>query len=294
EWGIKVPGDDKHVIYVWIDALFNYLSIVDSDDRRKFWPADVHLIGKEILWFHGVIWPAMLIALKRDLPRQIYAHSFWISEGQKMSKSLGNFIDLEKIDHYVANFGLDAFRYFLGRYGPLGINDSDFAEARFIEVYDAELADKMGNLVNRALTMIHRYRGGIVPKSADADLRGEAQQMIVAYREQMGRLDLTAALEALWGFVTRANQYVEESAPWKLAKDPAAARRLDAVLYNLAESVRLISVLVTPFIPTIAAQIRSQLGVGEELKSLAEEAEWGRLPGGMKLGQVTPLFPKKA
>jgi len=294
EWGIKVPGDDKHVIYVWIDALFNYLSIVDNDERRKFWPADVHLIGKEILWFHGVIWPAMLIALKRELPRQIYAHSFWISEGQKMSKSLGNFIDLEKIDHYVATFGLDAFRYFLARYGPLGINDSDFAEARFIEVYEAELADKLGNLVNRTLTMVQRYRGGIVPKSADADLRGEAQQMIAAYRERLDKLDLTAALEALWGFVTRANQFVEESAPWKLAKDPASEPRLDAVLYSLAESVRLIGVLVTPFIPTIAGQIREQLGVDQKIAVLDSEIRWGGLAAGTRVGTITPLFPKKA
>jgi methionyl-tRNA synthetase len=293
-WGIPVPGAPDHIIYVWIDALFNYISTVDTDERRKFWPADVHLLAKDILWFHAVIWPAMLIALKRELPKQIYAHSFWISEGQKMSKSLGNFIDLEKIDRYVANFGLDALRYFLARYGPLGINDSDFTEARFVEVYDSELADKMGNLVNRTLTMIQRYRGGIVPKAADTDLRGEAHQMIAAYRERMDRLDLSVALETLWGFVTRANQYVEESAPWKLAKDPATAPRLDAVLYNLAESVRLISVLVTPFMPTVAGQIRVQLGVGETLMTLAEEVQWGRLPAGTKLGQVAPLFPKNA
>jgi methionyl-tRNA synthetase len=293
-WGIPVPGAPDHIIYVWIDALFNYISTVDTDERRKFWPADVHLLAKDILWFHAVIWPAMLIALNRELPKQIYAHSFWISEGQKMSKSLGNFIDLEKIDRYVANYGLDTLRYFLARYGPLGISDSDFAEARFNEVYVADLADKLGNLVNRTLTMIQRYRGGIVPKSTDADLRDEAQRVIDAYQERLDRLDLTLALEALWGFVTRANQYVEESAPWKLAKDPATAPRLDAVLYNLAESVRLISVLVTPVMPTIAGQIRAQLGVGEMLTTLAEEVQWGRLPAGTKLGQVTPLFPKNA
>jgi methionyl-tRNA synthetase len=213
---------------------------------------------------------------------------------KKMSKSLGNFIDLEKIDRYVANYGLDAFRYFLARYGPLGINDSDFAEARFNEVYIAELADKMGNLVNRTLTMIQRYRDGTVPASGAADLRTEAEQMIAAYRERMDRLDFTAALETLWGFVIRANQYVEESAPWKLAKDPATASRLDGVLYNLAESARLISVLVTPFMPAIAAQIRTQLGVCEELTALTEEVRWGGLPAGTKLGQVAPLFPKRA
>ena len=293
DWGIRVPGDDAHVIYVWIDALFNYLSTVDTDERRKFWPADVHLIAKDILWFHAVIWPALLLALKRELPRQVYAHSFWISEGQKMSKSLGNFVDLEKIDRYVANYGLDAFRYFLARYGPLGINDSDFAEARFDEVYNAELADKLGNLVNRTLTMIQRYRSGIVPASSAGDLRVEAEQMIAIHRERMDRLDFIVALETLWAFVTRVNQYVEESAPWKLAKQPATASQLDGVLYNLAESVRLIAVLITPFMPAIAPQIRAQLGVGEKLDALPLEAAWGRLAPGTKIGTVAPLFPKR-
>ena len=293
EWGIRVPGDPEHTIYVWIDALFNYLSTVDTDERRRFWPADVHLIAKDILWFHAVIWPAMLIALKRDLPRQVYAHSFWISEGQKMSKSLGNFIDLEKIDRYVANFGLDALRYFLGRYGPLGINDSDFAEVRFHEVYNAELADKLGNLVNRTLTMIQRYRSGLAPEPYDKALKAEAERTVKTFCDGMNRLEFVAALEALWGFVVRSNQYVEESAPWKLARDAAHARQLDGVLYNLAESVRLISVLVVPFMPTIAGQIRAQLGVADKMELLDVETSWGRLSPGTRIGQVTPLFPKR-
>jgi methionyl-tRNA synthetase len=235
----------------------------------------------------------MLIALKRELPRQVYAHSFWISEGQKMSKSLGNFIDLEKIDRYVANFGLDALRYFLGRHGPLGINDSDFAEVRFNEVYNAELADKLGNLVNRTLTMIQRYRSGLVPEPYDKALRAEAERTVATYRDGMNRLEFVGALEALWGFVVRSNQYVEESAPWKLAKDPAKARQLDGVLYNLAESVRLISVLVAPFMPTIAGQIRTQLGVADKMGLLDVEISWGRLSPGTRIGQVAPLFPKR-
>ncbi len=275
DWGIKVPGDTEHVIYVWIDALFNYLSTVDTPARSKYWPADVHLIGKEILWFHAVIWPAMLLALGRVLPHQIYAHSFWISEGQKMSKSLGNFVDLEKIDHYVSTYGLDAFRYFLASNGPLGISDSDFAEARFIEVYNDQLADKMGNLVNRSLTMVQRYRGGVIPAAPNSDLRGDAEKTAVAYGQRMERLDLGGALERVWGFVVRGNQYVEESAPWKLAKDPALARRLDTVLYSLTDAVQLISQWIEPTMPGIAAQIRTQLGVDG------------------KLGQIAPLFPKK-
>jgi methionyl-tRNA synthetase len=291
-WGIQVPGDDQHVIYVWIDALINYLSTVDTDERRHWWPADVHLVGKDILWFHSVIWPALLLALKRPLPRQVYAHGWWKSEGQKMSKSLGNFVDLEKIDQYVATFGLDAFRYFLASNGPMGINDSDFANAKFIEVYNADLANDLGNLINRTLSMIGRYRAGVVPAGDPADLRTEATAMAKTYQEAMARLDLHGALEALWQFISRGNRYVEESAPWKLAKDPAQASRLDAVLYNLAESVRLISVLVAPFMPAIAPQIRVQLGIEVKFDVLPQEVVWGRLAPGTKVGQVTPLFPK--
>ena len=292
-WGIQVPGDTEHVIYVWIDALFNYLSTVDTPERINYWPATVHLIAKDILWFHAVIWPALLLALKRELPRQVYAHSFWIAEGQKMSKSLGNFVDLEKIDRYVADYGLDAFRYFLASHGPLGISDSDFAEARFIEVYNDQLADKMGNLVNRSLTMIQRYRGGVVPGSAEGGLRADAERAIAVFSDAMVQLDLGGALERVGEFVVRANQYVEESAPWKLAKDPASAGRLDAVLYNLAESVRLISVVVNPVMPTIASQIRAQLNIEGKPGLFTDEARWGRLAAGTKLGTVAPLFPKK-
>jgi methionyl-tRNA synthetase len=292
DWGIKVPGDDAHTIYVWIDALFNYLSTVDTPERRHLWPAEVHLIAKDILWFHAVIWPAMLLALNRPLPGRVYAHSFWIAEGQKMSKSLGNFVDLEKIDRYVAAYGLDAFRYFLANNGPLGISDSDFAEAKFIEVYNVDLANELGNLVNRALTMVQRYRGAVA-QAATSELRGVAETTVAQYCERMEHLDLSGALEALRGFVNRANQYVEQSAPWKLAKDPASAAKLDAVLYDLVESVRLIAVLVTPVMPAIAGQIRAQLGVTEKLGAFVDEVRWGRLVAGTKLGTVTPLFPKK-
>ncbi len=293
DWGIQVPGDASHVIYVWIDALFNYLSTVDTPDRSGYWPANLHLIAKDILWFHAVIWPALLLALKRELPRQVYAHSFWIAEGQKMSKSLGNFIDLEKIDRYIADYGLDAFRYFLASQGPLGISDSDFAEARYVEIYNDQLADKLGNLVNRSLTMIHRYRGGVIPASTTADLSADAEAAIAAYRRGLDQIELGSALERLLGFVVRANQYVEESAPWKLAKDPAQAARLDTVLYNLAESVRVIAVLIAPVMPSIASQIRTQLGLASSSELLNDEARWGKLAAGTKLGSVAPLFPKK-
>ena len=294
DWGIKVPGDETHTIYVWIDALINYLSTVDTPERNKYWPADVHLLAKDILWFHAVIWPAMLLALKRPLPQHVYAHGFWISEGQKMSKSLGNFIDLERIDRYVADYGLDALRYYLASNGPLAANDSDFAEAKFIEVYNTDLANELGNLVNRALSMLNRYRQGAVPQTAASDLRGEAEKTFAAYRAGMDKLDLTGALAEVRLFVIRANRYVEENAPWKLAKAPDQAAQLEAVLYNLLEAVRLISVALLPVMPTIAGQMRAQLGVGELTGTLPEELAWGRLPAGTKIGTVAPLFPKKA
>jgi methionyl-tRNA synthetase len=290
DWGIQVPGDDAHVIYVWIDALFNYLSTVDTPERRGFWPATVHFIAKDILWFHAVIWPALLMALKEELPGQVYAHSFWIAEGQKMSKSLGNFVDLEKIDRYVATYGLDALRYFLASTGPLGIHDSDFAEAKFIEVYNTDLANELGNLINRTLSMIHRYRQGVVPKPSPSEFRMD----LAGYRKHMEALDLTNALAEVRGLVIRANRYVEESAPWALAKKPEEAARLDTVLYNLAEAVRLITVALAPVLPAITAQARTQLGVGPMTGPLADELEWGRLAPGLPIGAATPLFPKKA
>lgn len=293
DWGIQVPGETEHVIYVWIDALINYLSTVDTPDRAKYWPADVHLIAKDILWFHAVIWPAVLMALKRPLPRQVYAHSFWIAEGQKMSKSLGNFVTLEKIDRYVAEFGLDAFRYFLAANGPLGINDSDFAETKFTEVYNANLANDLGNLINRTLTMVSRYRDGKVPATTQMDLRADAETLCATYQQKMNVLDLTSALEAVRGFVSRVNRYIEETAPFKLAKQPEQAAKLDAVLYNLSEVVRLLSVLVAPVMPNIATQIRTQLGVGEQIGLLGEELRWGRLVAGTAIGKIGPLFPRK-
>ncbi len=299
DWGIKVPGDETHTIYVWIDALFNYLSTIDTDDRCRYWPADVHFIAKDILWFHAVIWPAMLMALKRELPRQVYAHGFWIAEGQKMSKSLGNFIDLEKIDHYVNAYGIDALRYFLASNGPLGANDSDFADATFVEVYNADLANDLGNLVQRTLSMIQRYRDGAVAQGSatstsdatDTDLVSVATRAVTVYAERLERLGLHEALTAVWELVTRANRYVEENAPWKLAKDQTQAERLDAVLYHLAESVRLISVLIQPVMPDISSRIRVQLGLGDDLPTI-DELAWGKLPATIQIQKPTPLFPK--
>ncbi len=294
KWGVLSPVEPHQTIWIWPDALTNYISAIGygSDEKTfaRWWPADVHVIGKDITRFHCTIWPAMLLALELPLPKMVFAHGFISVEGEKMSKTRGTMIEPSQV---LEKYSADPLRYYLMREVPFN-GDGDFSWARLEQRYNADLANDLGNLVNRTLSMIQRYRGGVVPKSSDPDLRADAEKMTEAYRDRMTELDYSVALEKLWAFVTRANRYVEESKPWALAKDATQAARLDAVLYNLAESVRLISVLVTPFMPTVAGQIRAQLGVGGNLGALAEEVQWGRLPAGTKHGRVAPLFPKKA
>ena len=298
-WGVPFPGEESHRVYVWIDALFNYLTVVDTPERRRFWPADVHLIGKEILWFHAVIWPAVLLALRKvpgyewvELPRRVYAHAFWISEGQKMSKSLGNFIDLAKLDGYVATYGLDALRYFLASQGPIGAADRDFAEARFLEVYNADLANNFGNLVLRATTLIGRSAGGALPAPGET---GEPERLLLLEADSLpervavafDRLALDEALTAITGLVGAANRYAEETAPWNLAKtgDP----RLATSLYHLAEAARLAAWYLTPFMPTVAAEAHRRLSGREPERDLGA---FGVLPPGAPVSGGAPLFPR--
>jgi methionyl-tRNA synthetase len=229
------------------------------------------------------------LALGLPLPKMVFAHGFISVEGEKMSKTRGTMIEpSEVLDKYSA----DVLRYYLMREVPFN-GDGDFSWSRLEQRYNADLANDLGNLVNRTLSMIQRYRAGVVPKAIDADLKADAEKLTSAYRAGMVELNFSVALEHVWGFVTRANRYVEETKPWALAKDPAQAPRLDSVLYNLAEVVRLISVLVTPFMPTIAPQIRIQLGVPDKLQVFAEEIASGRLAPGTKIGQIAPLFPKR-
>ena len=286
-WGIPLPFDEEYVTYVWFDALVNYVSFAGGH-----WPADAHVIGKDILIpAHAVYWPIMLKALDLPLPKQLIVHGWWMNRGAKMSKSVGNVIDPEP---YIEKFGPDALRYFALREMALG-QDADFTDEKLLQRYQSDLANDLGNLVQRALSMIHRYRAGVVPLRHEAaltplDRELESNDALNAYREAMDNLQTHVALQAIWQYLQRANQYVEQAAPWKLAKDPANAERLDAVLATLAEAVRRIAVLIGAFLPHTAAKIFAQLGI--EGIGLLTEATFSAKLAGQTIQPPQPLFPR--
>jgi methionyl-tRNA synthetase len=294
QWGVPCPLKPGQTIWIWFDALVNYISAIgygsDEQTFRKWWPADVHIIGKDITRFHCILWPAVLLAAGLPVPRMVFAHGFVSVEGEKMSKTRGTMIEPAEV---LEKYSADVLRYYLMREVPFN-GDGDFSWRRLEQRYNADLANDLGNLVNRTLSMLGRYRNGTVPEPGAAELQADAEKTTALYRSRMEALEFHLALEQLWAFVTRVNRYVEESAPWKLAKQPGQSRRLDAVLYNLAESVRLISVLVAPVMPAASAQMRAQLGIEEPVGLLAEEAKWGRLSAGRRVGEIRPLFPKRA
>jgi methionyl-tRNA synthetase len=300
-WGIPIPGDPEQTIYVWIDALMNYLTAVDTEERRHYWPADLHLIGKEILWFHTVIWPALLLGLGRELPRRVYAHSFWISEGRKMSKSLGNFVDLERLDDYVARFSLDALRYFLATQGPIGTNDADFAEAKFLEVYNADLANTLGNSFSRVTNMIGRYCGGLVPEPPAAlQLAPLVEPALAEYAAAMEQLRLDDAAAAALELVRQVDGYIERTQPYKLAKEPGREGEVGGILYECAELIRIASLLLWPILPERMAEAWARLGCGEYGEAVAERGRgklaewtrWGLLRPGTPITKGEALFPR--
>jgi methionyl-tRNA synthetase len=303
-WGIPIPFDANYVTYVWFDALVNYISIpaahgdkaVNADPGShlspppsplSLWPADIHVIGKDIVKFHAVYWPIMLKALGLALPKQLLVHGWWQKDGAKISKSTGNIIDPIAV---IQEWGLDAFRFYVLRELDIGA-DGNWTDAGFQSRYTAELGNGLGNLVNRSLSMLKRYRNGVVPTPSN-ELKPDAEKAIAETRSLLEQNQLQRALQTIWSLVTRANQYVEQTAPFKLAKDPAQAQRLDDVLYNLAETCRILAVLLWPFLPGTAAKIYAQLGLkGEPDKFSA--ATWGGLVPGHPIGEPAPLFPRK-
>jgi len=304
-WGIPIPFDQNFVTYVWFDALVNYISIPAAhgdttilsalknsqpstlNPQLSLWPADVHVIGKDILKFHAVYWPIMLKAMGLALPKQILVHGWWQKDGEKLSKSTGNVVDPIAV---INEWGLDAFRFYVLRELAIG-PDGNWTDAGFKARYQAELANGLGNLVNRSLSMLKRYRNGVIPKRSD-ELASEASELIAETISNLRSNELQAALQSIWSLVTRANQYVDRTAPFKIAKDPAQAARLDEVLYNLCEVCRILAVLLWPFLPDTSAKIYAQLGLTTQPNKMSE-AKWGELPPGHVIGEPAALFPRK-
>ena len=303
-WGIPIPFDPAYVTYVWFDALVNYVSVPaamgDAGIRAALglqptavnlqppaWPADAHVIGKDIIKFHAVYWPIMLKAMGLPLPKQLLVHGWWQKDGAKMSKSTGNVVDPVAV---IDDWGLDAFRFYVVRELDIG-PDGNWTDAGFAARYQAELANGLGNLVNRSLSMLKRYRSGVVPERHD-ELAPDAAKAAADTMTHLRASELQKALHSIWTLVTRANQYVDQTAPFKLAKDPAQAARLDEVLYNLVESCRVLAVLLHPFIPGTAAKIYAQLNNTGTPDKLALAA-WGGLPPGQTIGEPAALFPRR-
>ena len=299
KWGIPVPNDPGHVIYVWFDALTNYITAAGfpTDEKRfkRYWPADCHIIGKDILRFHAVYWPCFLMSADLPLPKKVFAHGWWTVEGQKMSKSLGNVVDPSQL---VKEYGVDPIRYFLLREVPFGA-DGDFSRAAMVNRINSDLANDLGNLFSRALSMVVKYCDGVIPTPADLQAVDKGLQEVSAkvlpqLAKQMDDLAFNKALDSIWEIVNAGNKYIDETAPWALAKAEKDQPRLGTVLYQALEALRICALLIAAFMPATAERMWSQLGMEKDLwrHNIQENGTWGGLKPGRKIAKPLPLFPR--
>ena len=297
KWGIPVPFDDKHVIYVWVDALTNYITGLgydtneNSDMYRKYWPADVHIVGKDIIRFHTIYWPIILMALGEPLPKQVYGHPWLLAGADKMSKSRGNVI---YADELCARFGVDAVRYYLLSEMPYA-NDGTISYETIIERYNSDLANTLGNLVNRTVAMNNKYFGGEIqaptaPEAIDEELKEAALSVLPAVTELLDAYRMSDGISKIFEFAKRCNKYIDETMPWALAKDEEKKARLGTVLYNLLESIRFLAVLLAPFLPETSEKIFAQINC--DIKVFDSLGSFGALKAGEKVGEATPLFSR--
>jgi methionyl-tRNA synthetase len=295
QWGIPVPGNDSHVVYVWFDALANYITALGYPETegkfREFWPADVQLIGKDILRFHAVYWPTFLLSAGLPLPKKVFAHGWWTVEGQKMSKSLQNVIEPNML---IDKYGVDAIRYFLLREVPFGL-DGDFSHSALIHRINSDLANDLGNLLNRSTAMIQKYFGGVVQQPAemsgiDKAYRVKTEAAVDQVESCLEEMAFSKALQSIWEVISAGNKYIDETAPWTLAKDPAQKERLGTVMYCVLESQRIVYHLLSAFMPDTADKGLHYLGWDKA--PAGDQLSWGQLQPGTKIIKAEALFPR--
>lgn len=300
DWGIRVPGDPKHVIYVWVDALTNYITTLGYDtdndaEFKKYWPADVHVVGKDIVRFHTIYWPIFLMALDLPLPKKVFAHGFIMMKDGKMSKSKGNVVYPEML---IERYGLDATRYFLLRELPFG-QDGVFSPEAFVERVNFDLANDLGNLLNRTISMMNKYFDGVIPTEGliptefDEALKNQAKETKARYEENIEKMQFSQVLSDIWALVSRTNKYIDETQPWVLAKDEELQGKLGTVMYNLAENLRKIAIMVQPFMTQAPKEIMHQLGLSEGLLAWETLDDENGIPAKTKvIDKGVPIFPR--